>query len=110
MRSYWTASGRFLWRLVDLMALRNKALYGGFAVQAGQVYHRVDPVPDGAIYGASLYIGGPDSDRCSDLRCWRGDQLLERVAGAGPAQWQRLYTRQEPVPVTTRIGEIRNSR
>jgi outer membrane translocation and assembly module TamA len=59
MRSYWTASGSFLWRLMDLMAIRNKALYGGFAVQAGHLYHRVDPVPDGTIYGASVYLGGP---------------------------------------------------
>jgi NTE family protein len=59
MRRYWTASGSFLWRLVDLMSLRNKALYGGFAVQAGHIYDRVDPVPDSSIYGASLYIGGP---------------------------------------------------
>ncbi len=59
MRSYWTASGSFLWRLVDLVPLRNKALYAGLALQAGHVYHRVDPVPDGQLYGASLYIGGP---------------------------------------------------
>jgi NTE family protein len=59
MRSYWTASGSFLWRLMDLMTIRNKALYGGFAVQAGHLYRRVDPVPDGTIYGASVYLGGP---------------------------------------------------
>ena len=58
MRSYWTASGSFLWRLVDVMPIRNKALYGGFALQAGRVYQRVDPVPDGTLYGGSLYIGG----------------------------------------------------
>ena len=58
MRRYWTASGSFLWRLVDVMPIRNKALYGGFALQAGRVYQRVDPVPDGTLYGGSLYIGG----------------------------------------------------
>ena len=58
VRSYWTASGSFLWRLVDVMPIRNKALYGGFALQAGRVYQRVDLVPDGTLYGGSLYIGG----------------------------------------------------
>lgn len=58
VRSYWTASGSFLWRLVDLVPIRNRALYGGFELQAGRLYQRVDPVPDGTVYGASMYVGG----------------------------------------------------
>ena len=58
MRRYWTATGSFLWRLVDVMSIRNRALYGGFALQAGRVYQRVDRVPDGTLYGGSIYVGG----------------------------------------------------
>lgn len=58
MRRYWTASGSFLWRLVDLMPIQNKAVYGGFALQAGRIYGRVDPVPDSTVFGGSVYIGG----------------------------------------------------
>jgi hypothetical protein len=44
MRNYWTASGSFLWRLIDLMPIRNNAIYGGFALQAGRISTRVvDP-------------------------------------------------------------------
>ena len=58
MRRYWTASGSFLWRLVDVMPIQNKALYGGFALQAGRLYDRVDPVPNTTAFGGSVYIGG----------------------------------------------------
>ena len=58
MGSYWTASGSFLWHLVDLMPMKDKAIYGGFALQAGRLYQRVEPVPDGMVYGGSLYLGG----------------------------------------------------
>ena len=58
MGSYWTASGSFLWRLVDVVAIRDRAIYGGFALQAGRIYQRVDPVPDGMVYGGSLYLAG----------------------------------------------------
>jgi NTE family protein len=57
VRRYWTASGSFLWRLADLMSIQNKALYGGFALQAGRLYGRVDPVPDNTVYGGSAYLG-----------------------------------------------------
>lgn len=29
-----------LWRLIDVMPIQNKAIYGGFAFQAGRVYDR----------------------------------------------------------------------
>jgi NTE family protein len=56
--SYWTASGNFLWRLGDILAIKNQAIFGGFGLQTGRLYQRLDPVPDGQIYGASVYIGG----------------------------------------------------
>jgi NTE family protein len=57
-RRYWTASGAFLWRIADILPIASQALYGGFALQGGQVYDRVDPVADGTVYGGSLYVGG----------------------------------------------------
>jgi NTE family protein len=57
-RRYWTVSGSFLWRLTDLVAVRNEALYGGVQLEAGRVFDRVDPVPDGDVYGLSAYLGG----------------------------------------------------
>jgi NTE family protein len=56
--SYWTASGTFLWRLKDLLAIKNQTLFAGLALQTGRVYQRLDTVPDGQIYGISAYLGG----------------------------------------------------
>src|SRR5215471_16768985 len=55
---YWTVQGNFLWRVADILPILNQALYGGLGVEGGHVYERVDPVPDGSLYGVSLYIGG----------------------------------------------------
>ena len=59
VRRYWLADVSFLWRLVDLVAVRDLALYGGFAVQAAGLYDRVDRVGDGEVYSASAYVGAP---------------------------------------------------
>ena len=55
---YWTVQGNVLWRVADILPIANQALYGGFGVEGGHVYERVDPVPDGELYGVSGYIGG----------------------------------------------------
>jgi NTE family protein len=55
---YWTVQGNVLWRVADILPIVNQALYGGFGVEGGHVYQRVDPVPDGELYGISGYIGG----------------------------------------------------
>ena len=55
---YWTAQGNVLWRIADILPIANQALYGGFGVEGGHVHDRVDPVPDGYLYGVSGYIGG----------------------------------------------------
>ena len=59
MRSYVLADVNFLWRLKELVPVKNQAIYGGLGLQAASVYDRVDPVDDGEIYGISGYIGGP---------------------------------------------------
>jgi len=57
--SYWLADVSFLWRLVDLVEVKNQAIYGGFGVQVAGLYDRVDRVSDGGVYSASAYLGGP---------------------------------------------------
>jgi NTE family protein len=56
--AYWTVQGAVLWRIADILPIANQALYGGVGVEGGHVYDRVDPVPDGELYGISGYIGG----------------------------------------------------
>jgi len=56
--AYWTVQGNVLWRVADILPIANQALYGGFGVEGGHVYQRVDPVADGDLYGFSGYIGG----------------------------------------------------
>ena len=59
MREYWLAQASFLWRLVDLVPVKNQAIYGGFGLQAAGLYDRVDLVADDEIYGLSAYLAGP---------------------------------------------------
>jgi hemolysin activation/secretion protein len=57
-RRYWTVDGAFLWSLADILSILSQKLYGGFKLEAGRVYQRVDPVPDGTLYGVSAFFGG----------------------------------------------------
>jgi len=57
-RRYWTVRGDFLWRIADILPIANQALYGGLGVQGAEVYDRVDPLPNGSLYGVSGYLGG----------------------------------------------------
>ena len=57
-RAYWTASGSYLWKLADVMSLRGQALYGGFRLETGRTYGRVDLVEEDEIYGASVFVSG----------------------------------------------------
>lgn len=57
-RTYWTIDSALLWRIADILPIASQTLYGGFALQGGRVYDRVDPVEDGTLYGLSTYIGG----------------------------------------------------
>jgi NTE family protein len=58
-RRYWTVDGAFLWRVAEILPIARQSLYGGFALEAGHAYDRIDPVPDRALYGVSAYLGGP---------------------------------------------------
>jgi NTE family protein len=57
-RGYFTLQGDMRWRVADILAIANQALYGGVELQAARVFGRVDPVPSGALYGISGYVGG----------------------------------------------------
>jgi NTE family protein len=57
-RSYWTLKGDFLWRIADVLPIANQALYGAIGLETGHVYDRVDPVPNGELYGISAFVGG----------------------------------------------------
>jgi NTE family protein len=59
VRDYWLGNVLFLWRLKELLAVRNQTLFGGIGLQAAGLYDRVDLVPDGEVYGASAFLGGP---------------------------------------------------
>jgi NTE family protein len=56
--SYWTASTGYLWKLKDIMTLRNQAWYVGLQVMAGGVDDRLDNVADEDLYGGSVYLAG----------------------------------------------------
>jgi len=57
-RRYWTVKGDVLWRVADILPIANQTLYGGVELQGAHVYDRVDPVPDGPLYGIAGYLGG----------------------------------------------------
>jgi NTE family protein len=57
-RRYWAVDGTLLWHLADIVPIASESLYGGFSLEGARVYERVDPVPDGALYGISAYFGG----------------------------------------------------
>jgi len=56
---YWLADVNVLWRIANLLAVREQAIYAGIGLQAAGLYERVDLVPDGEIYSVSLSVGGP---------------------------------------------------
>ena len=59
VRSYWLADLSFLWRLMDLVPVRNQSIYGGIGLTAAGLYDRVDRIEDGEVYSVSAYVGGP---------------------------------------------------
>jgi NTE family protein len=57
-REYWVAAGNFLYPLTSFMRLKEQDLYGGIGLEAGDLYDRVDPVPNGRVYSISAFFGG----------------------------------------------------
>lgn len=59
VRGYWLADVSFLWRVKDLVPIKDQVIYAGLALQVAGLYDRVDRVADGEVYAASMYVGGP---------------------------------------------------
>jgi NTE family protein len=58
-QDYWTASGSYLWKIKDTLAIKGQALYAGLRLQAAQAFDRIDLVQDeDVIYGGSIYLTG----------------------------------------------------
>jgi NTE family protein len=55
---YWLAAGSYLWKVKDIMTIRDQALYLGARLQAGQTFDRIDLIDDDVLYGASVYLTG----------------------------------------------------
>jgi len=55
---YWLASTSYLWKVKDLLPIRNLAFYMGISVTGGQVFDRLDGGDDGELYGGSVFLTG----------------------------------------------------
>jgi NTE family protein len=58
VRQYWLASTSYLWRVKDLLSIRNHSLYVGVGLTGGQVVDRLDGGEDGDLYGGSVFLTG----------------------------------------------------
>jgi NTE family protein len=58
VRGYWTAGTSYLWKVRDVLPVRNLALYLGARIAGGAVYERVDEGETGEIYGGSVFLTG----------------------------------------------------
>ena len=96
---YWTVDGAFLWHVADILPILSQALYGGITLEGGRVYERVDPVPNGPIYGGSVYPWRAHADRNNHDRRRLGKRLASGVDHAGHAGWPRIDPQPTDVPL-----------
>ncbi|HZF14693.1 MAG TPA: patatin-like phospholipase family protein [Steroidobacteraceae bacterium] len=55
---YWTVGTSYLWRVKDMLSIKNLALYAGVRLAAGATYDRMNPADDGDFYGGSVFLTG----------------------------------------------------
>lgn len=55
---YWTINTNYLWKVKDVLPIRNLALYAGIGLTGGAVYDRIDEGDAGEIYGGSVFLTG----------------------------------------------------
>jgi NTE family protein len=55
---YWTLGTSYLWKVKEVLPIRNLALYAGVRLVGGAVYDRIDDGRTGDIYGGSIYLTG----------------------------------------------------
>jgi len=58
VQEYWLANTSYLWRVKDLLTIRNHSLYVGVGLTGGQVFDRLDGGDDGELYGGSVFLTG----------------------------------------------------
>ena len=56
--AYWTLGTSYLWKVKDVLPIRNLALYAGVQLVGGSIYDRIDDGDDGDIYGGSVFLTG----------------------------------------------------
>lgn len=55
---YWTMGTSYLWRVKDVLPIRNLALYAGIGLVGGSISGRIDDGESGEIYGGSIFLSG----------------------------------------------------
>ena len=55
---YWTLGTSYLWKVRDVLPVRNLALYLGARLAGGAIYDRIDEGKTGEIYGGSVFLAG----------------------------------------------------
>jgi NTE family protein len=55
---YWTLGTSYLWKVKDVLPVRNLALYLGARIAGGAIYDRIDAGKTGEIYGGSVFLTG----------------------------------------------------
>ncbi len=58
VHDYWLAKTSYLWKVKDVLPIRNLAFYLGVGVTGGQIFDRFDGGADGEIYGGSVFLTG----------------------------------------------------
>ena len=58
VREYWLASTSYLWRVKDMLTIKNHSLYLGVGLTGGEVFDRLDGGEDGELYGGSVFLTG----------------------------------------------------
>jgi len=58
VNEYWLASTNYLWRVKDVLPIRNLAFYMGIGLTGGQVNGRLDGEENTDVYGGSVFFTG----------------------------------------------------
>ncbi|HEY5807153.1 MAG TPA: patatin-like phospholipase family protein [Povalibacter sp.] len=58
VNGYWTIGTNYLWKVKDVMPVRNLALYAGVGLAGGAVYDRINDEGSDSIYSGSVFLTG----------------------------------------------------
>ena len=102
-RRYWTADGSFLWHVADILPILSQKLYGGITLEGGQVYGRIDPVPDGQSLRRLIFLGRADAARNHHGRRRLGQRLAGRLDHARYPGWVGNDPQPSDVPLMVHV-------